>query len=445
MQQSESNEDVIEQHTVDYSQGSGPTRYEFNVLMQGPGSPALAYLRTSSAANVGTDKDSEKRQRNAIQGFAERSGFAIVEEFLRRRRLRRRPYRDPRGLGDAVAFPCFSSRTMVLKGMLSAPQLSRFYPDLCHPALRERARDRPLALLDQHVPVVGRSRTRSGSSPQRRDQHAARQRQLDARARARCLGEFAGVRPVIPRRRVGFRPSIRVLELLVLAGRPLAHAVMMLVPEAWEGRDDLPEDLRGFYAYHEKLMEPWDGPASITFTDGRVLGAKLDRNGLRPGRWAQTDDGWVVLASETGALPLEPARIVRRGRLKPGALWIVDLERGALFADREVECEIASRRPYGTWASEATIRLEDVARGDAAARAGGAARAAADRVRLHPRGPRHPDRADGRDGQGADRLDGRGRARCPRCRTARRRCSPTSSSASRRSPTRRSTRCARTS
>ena len=91
-----------------------------------------------------------------------------------------------------------------------------------------------------------------------------------------------------------------------------------------------------------------------------MLGAKLDRNGLRPGRWAQTDDGWVVLASETGALPFEPARVVQRGRLKPGALWIVDLERGALFADREVECEIASRRPYGTWASEATIRLEDV-------------------------------------------------------------------------------------
>src|SRR5690349_17286970 len=106
-------------------------------------------------------------------------------------------------------------------------------------------------------------------------------------------------------------------------------------------------------------MEPWDGPASITFSDGRVLGAKLDRNGLRPGRWAMSDDGWVVLASESGALPLE--RVVRRGRLKPGALWIVDLERGALFADREVECEIAARRPYGTWAAEATTRIEDIA------------------------------------------------------------------------------------
>ena len=163
-------------------------------------------------------------------------------------------------------------------------------------------------------------------------------------------------------------------------------------------------------------MEPWDGPASITFCDGRVLGAKLDRNGLRPGRWAQTDDGWVVLASETGALPLEPARIVRRGRLKPGALWIVDLR-----ARRAV------RRPRGRVRDRVAAAVRDVGgRGDdpargrrarrAAARARGAARAAADRVRLHPRGPRHPDRPDGRDGQGADRLDGRRRARCPRCR-----------------------------
>ncbi len=126
------------------------------------------------------------------------------------------------------------------------------------------------------------------------------------RAREHALGEFAEVRPVIPTGASDSASFDAVLELLVLAGRPLAHAVMMMVPEAWEGRDDLPEHLRGFYAYHEKLMEPWDGPASITFSDGRILGAKLDRNGLRPGRWLQTDDGWVVLASETGAMPVDP-------------------------------------------------------------------------------------------------------------------------------------------
>ncbi len=152
----------------------------------------------------------------------------------------------------------------------------------------------------------------------------------------------------------------RVLELLVMAGRSLPHALMMLVPEAWEGRDDLPEELAGFYAFHEHLTEPWDGPASMTFSDGRIVGARLDRNGLRPGRWAVTDDGWVVLASETGALPLDPERVVRRGRLKPGALFVVDVEAGRVLADREVESLVAARHPYARWAEEAMRPLADL-------------------------------------------------------------------------------------
>jgi glutamate synthase domain-containing protein 2/glutamate synthase domain-containing protein 1/glutamate synthase domain-containing protein 3 len=289
-------------------------------------------------------------------------GSAEADQEAFERRLYGIRRRAERGLGDAVAFPSFSSRTMVLKGMLSAPQLPRFYKDLCDPRFTSA-----LAIVHSRF-STNTFPSWALAHPFRFIAHNGEINTLRGnvnwmRAREHVLGEFAEVRPVIPAGASDSASFDSVLELLVLAGRPLAHAVMMMVPEAWEGRDDLPEDLRGFYAYHEKLMEPWDGPASITFSDGRVLGAKLDRNGLRPGRWAQTDDGWVVLASETGALPLEPARIVRRGRLKPGALWIVDLQRGALFADREVECEIASRRPYGTWASEATIRLEDVAPG----------------------------------------------------------------------------------
>ena len=105
--------------------------------------------------------------------------------------------------------------------------------------------------------------------------------------------------------------------------------MMMMIPEAYQGRDDLPEELRGFYAFHSCLMEPWDGPAAVAFTDGRVIGATLDRNGLRPGRWLETKDGWVVLGSETGVLDEPPANIVRKGRLQPGKLFLVDLERGA--------------------------------------------------------------------------------------------------------------------
>ncbi|HEY6891141.1 MAG TPA: glutamate synthase large subunit [Solirubrobacter sp.] len=286
-------------------------------------------------------------------------GSREADQLAFERRLYGIRRRAERGLGDAVAFPSFSSRTMVLKGMLGAPQLPRFYKDLCDPRFASA-----LAIVHSRF-STNTFPSWALAHPFRFIAHNGEINTLRGnvnwmRAREHSLGEFSEVRPVIPSGASDSASFDAVLELLVLAGRPLAHAVMMMVPEAWEGRDELPEHLRGFYAYHEKLMEPWDGPASITFSDGRVLGAKLDRNGLRPGRWAQTDDGWVVLASETGALPLEPARIVRRGRLKPGALWIVDLDRGALFADREVECEIASRKPYGTWAAEATIRLEDV-------------------------------------------------------------------------------------
>src|SRR6185295_9519564 len=120
-----------------------------------------------------------------------------------------------------------------------------------------------------------------------------------------------------------------VLELLVLAGRSLPHAVMMMVPEAYENRDDLPEELQGFYAFHSCLMEPWDGPAAVAFTDGRVIGATLDRNGLRPGRWLETKDGWVVLGSETGVMDEPASNIVRKGRLQPGKLFLADLPEAA--------------------------------------------------------------------------------------------------------------------
>ncbi|HLL91520.1 MAG TPA: glutamate synthase central domain-containing protein, partial [Solirubrobacteraceae bacterium] len=140
-----------------------------------------------------------------------------------------------------------------------------------------------------------------------------------------------------------------VLELLMLAGRSLPHAAMMMIPEAYRDRGDLPDYLKGFYAFHSCLMEPWDGPASVAFTDGRVVGATLDRNGLRPGRWVETTDGYVVLGSESGLLDIAPEQIRRLGRLQPGKLFLVDLERGRIVEDEEVKREVATRRPYGEW------------------------------------------------------------------------------------------------
>ena len=128
-----------------------------------------------------------------------------------------------------------------------------------------------------------------------------------------------------------------VLELLVLAGRSLPHAMMMMIPEAYDGRDDLPDYLKGFYAFHGCLTEPWDGPAAISFTDGTVIGATLDRNGLRPGRWLETKDGWVVLASEIGVLDEPPENVLRKGRLQPGKIFLVDLEQGRIVEDGEVK------------------------------------------------------------------------------------------------------------
>ena len=151
-----------------------------------------------------------------------------------------------------------------------------------------------------------------------------------------------------------------VLELLVLAGRSLPHAVMMMIPEAYEGRDDLPEYLKGFYAFHSCLMEPWDGPAAVAFTDGRVIGATLDRNGLRPGRWLETKDGWVVLGSETGVMDEPASNIVRKGRLQPGKLFLVDLEEGRIVADEEVKRKVATAAPYGDWYEEGVVHLADL-------------------------------------------------------------------------------------
>ncbi len=134
---------------------------------------------------------------------------------------------------------------------------------------------------------------------------------------------------------------------------------MMMIPMAYENRQ-LPDELRDFYAFHSLLLEPWDGPASIVFSDGRLLGATLDRNGLRPSRWSVTDDGWVALSSEAGTFSAEPQNVVRRGRLQAGHLFIVDLEEGRIYDDREAEMEVARQAPYGEWFRDGVVSLDDL-------------------------------------------------------------------------------------
>ena len=148
------------------------------------------------------------------------------------------------------------------------------------------------------------------------------------------------------------------VELLTLSGRSLPHVMSMLIPEAWDHDDTMPEDIKAFYEYHASLMEPWDGPAAVAFTDGRMIGAKLDRNGLRPGRYLVTTDGLVVLASEAGVLPVKPEDVLMKGRLAPGRFFLVDTEQKRLISDEEVKKQLAARQPYAQWLKDNQITLD---------------------------------------------------------------------------------------
>jgi glutamate synthase domain-containing protein 2/glutamate synthase domain-containing protein 1/glutamate synthase domain-containing protein 3 len=247
-----------------------------------------------------------------------------------------------------------SSRTVNYKGMLISYQLADFYTDL-----RDERTKTAMALVH--------SRFSTNTFPSWELAHPYRvichngeintvmgnvnwMRARESELRSELFGD--DLRKILPVVTPGNSDSAtfdNVLELLMLAGRSLPHAAMMMIPEAYRNRDDLPEHLKAFYAYHSCLMEPWDGPAAVAFTDGRVVGATLDRNGLRPGRWMETTDGYVVLGSETGIMDVAPEQVKRLGRLQPGKLFLVDLERGRIVEDEEIKREVATRRPYGEW------------------------------------------------------------------------------------------------
>ncbi|MFT4035819.1 MAG: glutamate synthase large subunit [Patulibacter sp.] len=259
-----------------------------------------------------------------------------------------------------------SSRTLNYKGMLISGQLPKFFPDLaderiasavCLVHSRFSTNTFPSWDLSHPFRVIahnGEINTLRGNINWMR----ARESQLESELFGDDLKKIT---PVVRPDGSDSATFDNVLELLMLAGRSLPHAVMMMVPEAYERRTDLSPELQGFYAFHASLMEPWDGPAAVCFTNGRVVGATLDRNGLRPGRWIETTDGIVVLGSETGMLPgITTDRIKRLGRLQPGKLFLMDLEAGRIVDDAEVKHEIASQQPYAQWVQERKVRLSDL-------------------------------------------------------------------------------------
>ncbi|MEK7224860.1 MAG: glutamate synthase central domain-containing protein, partial [Bacteroidota bacterium] len=151
-----------------------------------------------------------------------------------------------------------------------------------------------------------------------------------------------------------------MIELLTLTGRSLPHVMMMLIPEAWDGHEEMDPVKKAFYEFHSSFMEPWDGPASISFTDGKIIGATLDRNGLRPSRYCITNDDRVIMASETGVLPVDPTCIIEKGRLQPGKMFVVDMEKGKIISDEELKQSICAQKPYSEWLNKYKIRLEEL-------------------------------------------------------------------------------------
>src|SRR5262245_1502917 len=273
-------------------------------------------------------------------------------------------------LETGIYLASLSCRTIVYKGMLTAPQLERLFADLTDPRYTSAlalAHSRfstntfptwPLAHPFRFTAHNGEINTIRGN----RNWMRAREAMLHS-AVIPPDAEGRGIERLLPILDEAVSDSASFdacLELLHLGGRSLPHAVLMMIPEAWENDTTMSRDLRAFYRFHASLMEPWDGPALIAFTDGTLAGAVLDRNGLRPGRFWITGDGLVVLASEVGVLDIEPSRIVRKGRLQPGKVFLVDTAAGRIIEDEEVKAELAAKHPYDEWLHAGLLHLDDL-------------------------------------------------------------------------------------
>ena len=309
-----------------------------------------------------------------------------------------------------------SARTIVYKGMVLVRQLAPYYRDLLDPRSRPRS-----ALVHQRFATNTFPSWRL-AHPYRMVAHngeintlrgnvnwmAARQASVDSELFG---ADISKLWPISYEGQSDTACFDNALEFLVQGGYSLSHAMMTLIPEAWAGNPLMDEERRAFYEYHAALMEPWDGPAAMAFTDGRQIGATLDRNGLRPARYFVTDDDLVVLASEMGVLPVPEETIVAKWRLQPGKMLLVDLEQHRIVSDAEIKQTLSRAQPYSAWLREGQIVLEDLnpVEPRTVAHRRAAARSPAG-FRLHPGRSDDPARADGVHRPGSGRLDGHGHA-----------------------------------
>jgi glutamate synthase (NADPH/NADH) large chain len=264
-----------------------------------------------------------------------------------------------------VYFPSLSARTLVYKGMLTTPQLPEFYPDL-QDELVESAMalvhsrfstntfpSWPLAHPYRYVVHNGEINTVMGNRNWMRAREAMLKTDL-------IPGDLERLFPICTDGASDTATFDQVLELLHMGGYSLPHAMLMMIPEAWERHESMETERRDFYRFHASLMEPWDGPASMGFTDGTVVGAVLDRNGLRPSRYWVTSDDLVIMASEVGVVDIDPAKVVEKGRLRPGRMFLVDTMKGRIIPDAEIKADFAAAQPYAEWLEAGTIKIDDL-------------------------------------------------------------------------------------
>jgi len=343
---------------------------KFEQIVQSEGQSVLGW-RTVPTDNSMLGETARSSEPFMAQVFIGR-GADVKSELAFERKLyviRKRAYSEVRTStadgAESWYAPSLSARTFVYKGMLLTTQLDQYFIDLKSPVMESA-----LAIVHSRF-STNTFPSWDRAHPYRYIAHNGEINTLrgninwmkarEAQFASEAFGEdMEKIPPIINPNGSDSAMFDNTLELLVLAGRSLPHAVMMMVPEPWSNHESMDDATRAFYEYHSTLMEPWDGPAAIVFTDGTRIGAVLDRNGLRPSRYCVTEDGLVVMASETGVLDIPAAQVVQKGRLQPGRMFLVDTELGRIVDDSEIKRDVARERPYREWLNEYLVHVEDL-------------------------------------------------------------------------------------
>jgi glutamate synthase (NADPH) large chain len=315
----------------------------------GNAEPEMQQIIIKRPANLDTDMDFERKL------------------YVFRNWVARTVNESVKGINGQFYFASCSSRTLIYKGMLTTMQVPEYFPDLHREEItsafaivhsRFSTNTFPewkLAQPFRYIAHNGEINTVKGNVGWIKAQSALFESNLFTKEELEIIKTT-----VCAEAQSDSAHLDNAIELLYMAGRSLPHVMMMLIPEAWDGNDQLPQWKRDFYEYHAAIMEPWDGPASISFTDGKMIGATLDRNGLRPSRFWVTKDDFVIMASEAGVLDIDQSTVVKKGRLQPGRMFVVDMEEGRIIPDEELKYKICTQQPYGEWLKENKIRIEDL-------------------------------------------------------------------------------------